>query len=71
MMLTQDHSTTYSKVKALEEYLQNNYTYTLATNPPEDQDFVDYFLFEGKEGYCSYYASALCILTRALGIQVC
>lgn len=69
MMLTQDHSTTYSKVKALEEYLQNNYTYTLTPQtPPEDQDFVDYFLFEGKEGYCSYYASALCILTRALGI---
>ncbi len=67
--ITQGEQTTYSKVRALEKYLRENYTYTLRPGvPPEDQDFVDYFMFDGREGYCSYFASALCILTRAAGI---
>ncbi len=31
-------------------------------------DYLDYFLFEKKEGYCSYYASAFVILARSCGI---
>lgn len=59
----------YEKVKLLEDFLRSNYTYTLTPQrPPEDRDFVDYFLFDGKEGYCTYFATAMCIMTRALGI---
>jgi hypothetical protein len=29
---------------------------------------VDYFLFDGKEGYCDYYASAMVVMLRAVGI---
>lgn len=69
LRLVMNEQTTYSKVQALEKYLRENFTYTLRPEvPPKDQDFVDYFMFEGKEGYCSYFASALCILTRAAGI---
>jgi len=67
--ITASSNTTYAKVKSLESYLRQNYHYTLSPSyPPSDQDFVDYFLFDGKEGYCSYFASALCIMTRAVGI---
>lgn len=67
--ITTGNFTTYEKVEALAEYLRKNYTYTMQPGiPPTDQDFVDYFLFDGQEGYCSYFASALCILTRAAGI---
>jgi transglutaminase-like putative cysteine protease len=67
--VTINKHTTYSKVQALVKYLNENYNYTLQPEvPPENSDFVDYFLYEGKEGYCSYFASALCILTRAAGI---
>ncbi len=67
--ITASHSSTYDKVKSLEDYLRKNYEYNLYTNyPPEEQDFVDYFLFDGKEGYCSYFASSLCVMTRAVGI---
>jgi transglutaminase-like putative cysteine protease len=67
--LVMNEQTTYAKVQALEKYLRSNFTYTLRPDvPPEDQDFVDYFMFEGKEGYCSYFASALCVLARAAGI---
>lgn len=66
--ITARANTSYGKAKAIEEYLRN-YTYTLSPQiPPGDLDFVDYFLFEGMEGYCTYYASAMCVMTRAIGI---
>jgi len=56
-------------VKIIEEYLRKNFTYTLSPQvPPANHDFVDYFLFDGKEGYCTYFATAMCIMTRAIGI---
>lgn len=67
--ITSSYTTAYAKVKSLANYLRENYHYTLNPSyPPSDRDFVDYFLFEGKEGYCSYFASALCVMTRAIGI---
>jgi hypothetical protein len=29
---------------------------------------VDYFLFDSRQGYCDYYASALTVMARAVGI---
>ncbi len=59
----------YDKAKAIEEYLAANYPYNLdVRSTPRDNDFVDYFLFDQKEGYCSYYASALAILSRCAGL---
>jgi hypothetical protein len=29
---------------------------------------VDYFLFDSREGYCDYYASAMVVMARAVGI---
>jgi transglutaminase-like putative cysteine protease len=58
----------YDRMKALEDFLQ---TYTYTTTPelmPEDADFVDHFLFTGKEGYCTSYASALAVMGRAIGV---
>jgi len=67
--LTSNADTTYEKVKSIESYLRKNYNYTLTPGyTPEGQDFVDYFLFESRQGYCSYYATAMCIMTRAVGI---
>ena len=36
--------------------------------PPENQDVVDYVLFDSQEGYCEYYASAMVVMLRTLGI---
>ncbi len=67
--ITKNEHSSYDKVKAIEQYLSKNYKYTYTPgNPPENSDFVDYFLFEHKEGYCTYYASAMSILTRCIGI---
>ncbi|WP_069999669.1 transglutaminase-like domain-containing protein [Cellulosilyticum sp. I15G10I2] len=67
--ITEGQETNYDKVKAIEDYLVSNYTYTLTPgNPEEGKDFVDTFLFENKKGYCIYFASAFAILTRNIGI---
>jgi len=67
--ITKDAQNTYEKVSAIESYLRKNYKYTLTPdNVPPDRDFIDYFLFDGKEGYCTYYATAMTVMLRALGI---
>ena len=59
----------FDKVKALEAFLARGFEYTLTPGPvPYGHDFVDYFLFEVQVGYCTYYATALAVLSRALGI---
>ncbi len=61
--------TDFEKAKNIQEYLLETYKYTLEPeNIPLDSDFVDYFLFEGKEGYCTYFASAMAVLTRCIGL---
>ncbi len=66
--ITAGSDTDYDKLKAIEQYLRT-YTYSLAPQaPPEGSDFTDYFLFEGKEGYCTSYATAMAVLGRCVGI---
>lgn len=66
--VTETCVTDYQKVRALEAYLAY-YPYTLTPgNVPNDADFTDYFLFEGRTGYCTYYATALAVMARCLGI---
>jgi transglutaminase-like putative cysteine protease len=66
--ITKDNDNDYDKLKAIESYLQNNeYTVTPAIIRP-DIDFVEGFLFETREGYCTYYASAMAVLSRAIGL---
>ncbi len=67
--LTKDKNNRYDMAKAIETYLSRNYPYTLTPgNAPRSKDFVDYFLFEGKKGYCTYYASAMTVLLRCMDI---
>jgi hypothetical protein len=67
--ITKDCDNDYEKVVAIESYLRTNYTYTLSPSRlPADRDFVDYFLFDERRGYCTYYATSMVILTRLNGI---
>jgi transglutaminase-like putative cysteine protease len=63
-----DETEPYRQALKLVEYLRTGFTYTLTPDvPPADRDFVDRFL-EDREGYCVYYASALAVMARTLGI---
>lgn len=55
----------YDQVKAIEDYLKNNYKYTLNSSlPAADEDFVDHFLFEQQQGYCVHFSTAMVIMLR-------
>lgn len=56
------------KAGALERFLQKNYRYTLEDLPVADDDPLAAFLFEVKQGNCEYFASAMAIMLRSLGI---
>lgn len=48
-----------------------DYSDTPGTLPEEilgAGDFLDYFLFDGQQGYCSYFATAFVLMARAEGI---
>lgn len=66
--ITKDASSDYEKLKMIEAYL-NSLTYTMRpTKVPKGENFLDYFLFQSKEGYCTYFATAMAILSRCIGI---
>ena len=67
--LTEGATNRYDKARAVEAYLNGGFEYTL--EPPEipaGADFVDHFLFEGKTGYCTYFATAMTVLLRCAGV---
>lgn len=50
------------------EKFQQYFDYTLdPAQPPEGQDFVEFFLGESQEGYCVHFATAAVMLLRAAG----
>ncbi len=66
--ITAGETTDYDKAAAIESYLRARYGYTLqmASTPPDDP--LVYFLFERKEGHCEYFASAMAVMLRTIGI---
>ncbi|HUS15663.1 MAG TPA: DUF3488 and transglutaminase-like domain-containing protein [Chloroflexia bacterium] len=61
-------TTPYDKAIAIQDFLRTYKYNTHISLPPPGRNSVDYFLFEGKEGYCEYYSSAMVVMLRALGI---
>jgi transglutaminase-like putative cysteine protease len=61
----------YDKATAIQNYLRDstNYKYKLDPQPiPTGRDRLAYFLFNSKEGYCEFFASAMGDMLRSLGI---
>ncbi|MFQ5875635.1 MAG: DUF4129 domain-containing transglutaminase family protein, partial [Dehalococcoidia bacterium] len=57
------------KAAAIERYLRKIMFYSTDIEPPpEDADGVDYFLFTSMRGYSSYFASAMTVMLRTIGI---
>ncbi len=58
----------YSLIDVL-AFLRGNAVYDLSVpNTPEGEDFVEYFLFESKRGYCAHFASSAVLMLRYLGV---
>ena len=68
LQITADVTTPYDKATRIETFLRT-YSYTLDLPPvPEGRDLVDYFLFDAPGGYCDYYASAMVVMLRVVGV---
>jgi transglutaminase-like putative cysteine protease len=63
-----NQKTEYDKASAIEAYLRQFPYNTQIAAPPTGTDGVDYFLFDIKQGYCDYYASAMVMMLRSLGV---
>lgn len=69
MQVTQNAATAYDRAVAIADYLRANMRYTLKPDyPPVGRDFVSYFLLDSREGYCSYYATAMAVMGRIAGL---
>lgn len=66
--LTEKYDNVYDKATAIERYLRQITYNELVQAPPPDRDGVDYFLFDMRQGYCNYYASAMTVMLRTIGI---
>lgn len=58
----------YDKARAIEEYLKTRFSYTLNLKNNNESDPVSGFLFNTREGHCEYFASAMAVMLRSLGI---
>ncbi len=69
MRITKDASTPELKAEKIESYLKSNYTYSLSVPPPPlGASPIEGFLFHSRRGYCEYYASAMVLMLRSIGI---
>lgn len=59
----------FLKALAITDYLRKQYTYsTDVEDLPQFLDPIFWFLFEGKSGFCNYYASAEVLMLRSIDI---
>jgi transglutaminase-like putative cysteine protease len=57
------------KIDYVKDYLHQNTQYSLTPGKlPEGEDFVEYFVYQNKVGYCAHYASAATLMLRSLGV---
>ncbi len=66
--ITVGSTTPYEKAVKIERHLKK-IPYNLAIEPPPfDTDGVEHFLFDQRQGYSEYFASAMAVLLRSVGV---
>lgn len=67
--LTEGIDSPYDKATAITNYLRTQISYeTTVAPPPEGMEPLAWFLFNTREGFCNYYASAEVVMLRSIGI---
>jgi transglutaminase-like putative cysteine protease len=56
------------RARAVEEHLRHDYGYTLELPATLPRDPLADFLFTRRKGHCEYFASAMAVLLRTLGV---
>ena len=74
VQVTEGAENNYERASALASFLSHDESFSYSTKagvPPSDADLVDFFLFDpelGRSGYCQYFASAMVMMARSLGL---
>ena len=66
--ITAQSTNEYDKTANIERYLMTHYTYTLDLTEPPGADPLAHFLFVRRAGHCEYFATAMAVMLRAVGI---
>ncbi|MGC1267373.1 MAG: DUF3488 and transglutaminase-like domain-containing protein [Candidatus Acidiferrum sp.] len=66
--ITEHARNPFDKTVAIETYLRSHFAYTLNLTGKPGDDPLAHFLFETRAGHCEYFASAMAIMLRTLGI---
>ena len=67
--ITKDATNDYDRAAAIQTYLLSNFGYDESIPaPPPGEDGVDYLLFHLKRGYCDYFAAAMAVMLRSVGV---
>jgi len=68
--VTEGLETPYDKAEAITTYLRREIVYAnpLPESVPDDKNPLEWVLFDLKQGFCNYYASAEVLMLRSLGI---
>ena len=65
--ITKQSGSRYDKARAVENYLQTQFGYTLEQKSKGEQPLAD-FLFNVREGHCEYFSTAMAVMLRTQGI---
>ena len=69
--ITANAQNDFERSNMIADYLRwhGGFTYTLSPgDTPQGRDFVDWFLFDGRAGYCVHFATSFVVMMRSLGI---
>lgn len=66
--ITAQERTPLGQAVILERELRKLYTYDLSATPAKAEDPLADFLFVSKRGHCEFFASAMAVMLRTLGI---
>ncbi len=62
------YATDLEKARAVEDYFRSNFKYNLRIYRPRDGSDPLRPFFERREGYCEYFATAMALILREMGI---
>jgi protein-glutamine gamma-glutamyltransferase len=68
LRITASAKNSFDKAVAIENYFHRNFTYSLNLTGRPGADPLAHFLFETRAGHCEYFASAMAVMLRTLGI---
>lgn len=66
--ITAGAQTDGARARAVEQYLHANYAYTTDLGEDSAIDPIAHFLLENRKGHCEYFASAMAVMLRYLGV---